>query len=193
MDPMSPRTAPKRAAIMAKLGYGPDHPLEIKVSARNIPIARDPAVILIDQLKRSTSTANSTSSTPRSGFPSWRARTTPSHSASARAASTIPTSNSIENYACGSVRNCHRLLQSRNRQTVRPAVDGSRSAKSAKQLVWQIDARLQQDGARPVIYLQPRCHLLAALRQRADDHGQQHLQWLAHGRRLARSLTDMGD
>ena len=37
--------------IMAKFGFGTDHPLAVKVSARNIPISRDPAIILIDQLK----------------------------------------------------------------------------------------------------------------------------------------------
>jgi peptide/nickel transport system substrate-binding protein len=37
--------------IMAKLGFEPDHPLAVKVSARNIPTSRDPAIILIDQLK----------------------------------------------------------------------------------------------------------------------------------------------
>jgi len=34
--------------------------------------------------------------------------------------------------------------------------------------------------------LRPPRHLLAAPREGADDHGQQHLQWCAHGRRLAR-------
>ena len=37
-------------AIMAKLGYGPDKRLAIKVSTRNIGSFRDPSVILIDQL-----------------------------------------------------------------------------------------------------------------------------------------------
>ena len=37
--------------IMEKLGYGPDKRLSLKVSTRNIPPYRDPAVILIDQLK----------------------------------------------------------------------------------------------------------------------------------------------
>jgi peptide/nickel transport system substrate-binding protein len=37
--------------IMEKLGYGPDNRFKLKVSARNIPATRDPAVILIDQLK----------------------------------------------------------------------------------------------------------------------------------------------
>ena len=38
-------------AIMKKLGYGPDKPLKIKVSTRNLATYRDPAVVLIDQLK----------------------------------------------------------------------------------------------------------------------------------------------
>jgi len=37
--------------IMRSLGYGPDKPLAIKVSTRNIPDYRDAAVILIDHLK----------------------------------------------------------------------------------------------------------------------------------------------
>src|SRR5712691_9758869 len=37
--------------ILQKLGYGPDKRIAVKVSSRNIPIFRDPAVILIDQLK----------------------------------------------------------------------------------------------------------------------------------------------
>ena len=37
--------------IMRKLGYGPDKKLEVKVSTRNVASYRDPAVILIDQLK----------------------------------------------------------------------------------------------------------------------------------------------
>ena len=37
---------------MEELGYTKDNPLKIKVSTRNIAIYRDPAVILIDQLKK---------------------------------------------------------------------------------------------------------------------------------------------
>ena len=38
-------------AIMTKLGYAADKPLKIKVSTRNLATYRDPAVVLIDQLK----------------------------------------------------------------------------------------------------------------------------------------------
>jgi peptide/nickel transport system substrate-binding protein len=37
--------------LMQKAGYGPDKHLVVKVSTRNIPVYRDPAIILIDQLK----------------------------------------------------------------------------------------------------------------------------------------------
>src|SRR5262249_15397676 len=37
--------------IMEKLGYGPYRRLKVKVSARDLPFFRDPAVIMIDQLK----------------------------------------------------------------------------------------------------------------------------------------------
>ncbi len=37
--------------IMRQLGYGPEHRLKIKVSTRDVPPYRDPAVILLDQLK----------------------------------------------------------------------------------------------------------------------------------------------
>src|ERR1051325_4206101 len=38
-------------AIMTKLGYSADKPLKIKVATRNLATYRDPAVVLIDQLK----------------------------------------------------------------------------------------------------------------------------------------------
>ena len=38
--------------LMQEAGYGPDKRLKIKVSTRNIATFKDPAVILIDQLKQ---------------------------------------------------------------------------------------------------------------------------------------------
>ena len=50
-----PDVAANRAAarqLMEKHGYGPDKRLSVKVATRNIPQFRDPAVIMIDQLKQ---------------------------------------------------------------------------------------------------------------------------------------------
>jgi peptide/nickel transport system substrate-binding protein len=38
-------------ALMEKLGYGPSKRLKVKVTTRELPVYRDPSVILIDQLK----------------------------------------------------------------------------------------------------------------------------------------------
>src|SRR5205085_7758577 len=50
-DPDVQKNRAAAREIMKKLGYGPDKKLEIKVSTRNVATFRDPAVILIDQLK----------------------------------------------------------------------------------------------------------------------------------------------
>src|SRR5205814_6590645 len=51
-DPDIEKNRAEARQIMQKLGYGPDNPLKIKVSTRDLTIYRDPAVILIDQLKQ---------------------------------------------------------------------------------------------------------------------------------------------
>ena len=55
-------------AIMKQLGYGPENPLKVKIVTRDIPAYRDPAVILIDQLKEIYIKANCSRSTPRNGI-----------------------------------------------------------------------------------------------------------------------------
>jgi peptide/nickel transport system substrate-binding protein len=50
-DPDVQKSRAKAREIMGKLGYGPDNRLNITVSTRDLPYYRDPAVILIDQLK----------------------------------------------------------------------------------------------------------------------------------------------
>src|SRR4029077_11510745 len=50
-DPDVQKNRSEAREIMQKLGYGPKNRLALKVSARHIPPFRDPAVILIDQLK----------------------------------------------------------------------------------------------------------------------------------------------
>jgi len=50
-DPDVQKSRAQARRIMEKLGYGPDNRLKIKVSTRDLAAYRDPAVILIDQLK----------------------------------------------------------------------------------------------------------------------------------------------
>ena len=50
-DPNVQNNRSQARQIMEKLGYGPSNRLKIKLSVRDLPFLRDPAVILIDQLK----------------------------------------------------------------------------------------------------------------------------------------------
>jgi peptide/nickel transport system substrate-binding protein len=51
VDPDVQKNRAEAREIMRNLGYGPDRRLQLKVSTRNIPPYRDPAVLLTDQLK----------------------------------------------------------------------------------------------------------------------------------------------
>ena len=50
-DPDIEKNRAKGRRIMQQLGYGSDKHLDIKVTTRNVQLYRDPAVLLIDQLK----------------------------------------------------------------------------------------------------------------------------------------------
>ena len=61
-DPDVPKNRAEARQIMQKLGYGPGNRLAVTVATRDLPPYRDPAVILIDQLR---------------GLHRWRARHRP--------------------------------------------------------------------------------------------------------------------
>ncbi|MGO8920226.1 MAG: ABC transporter substrate-binding protein [Stellaceae bacterium] len=138
-------------AIMTRLGYGPDKHLPVKVSTRNIPVYRDPAVILIDQLKEiyidgeldQVETGNWFSKIARKDYAIGLNLT--------GNAVDDPDQAFYENYACGSERNyteyCNKELEALfDKQSMVSDVE------TRRQLVWEIDKRLQEDVARPIIY-----------------------------------------
>jgi peptide/nickel transport system substrate-binding protein len=149
-----PDVAKSRAAaqeIMQKLGYGPDKHLPVKISARNLAIYRDPAAILIDQLKNIwidgeielVETAQWLPKLVRSDFVM----------AQSLVGSGLddPDQNFYENYVCASNRNythtCDRELDTMvDQQSAEP------DRQKRKELVWQIDARLQERVVRPIFY-----------------------------------------
>lgn len=129
--------------LMQKAGYGPDKRLKIKVSARNIAIYRDPAVILIDQLKEIyidgeldvVETANWFSKVARKDYAIGLNLT--------GNAVDDPDQNFYENYACGSERNytnyCNKDLQKLfDQQSMEADVD------RRKKLVWEIDRKIRK-------------------------------------------------
>jgi peptide/nickel transport system substrate-binding protein len=138
--------------IMEGLGYGPDNPLSVKVATRNIPLYRDPAVILIDQLKEIhiageldiVETANWNPKVTRRDYMVGLENT-------GTAIVDDPDQVLYESYACDSDRNftgyCNRELEADfHRQSA------EKDQQKRKELVWEIDSKLQEDGARPIIF-----------------------------------------
>jgi peptide/nickel transport system substrate-binding protein len=150
-DPDVQKNRAEAREIMKKLGYGPDKKLELKVSTRNVASFRDPAVILIDQLKEihvdgmleTIETAN------------WHAKVTRKDYSVAlnNTGSGVddPDQQFFENYACGSDRNysayCNPELDKKFEEQAMMSDQEKR-----KKLVWEIDKKLQEDGARPIIF-----------------------------------------
>jgi peptide/nickel transport system substrate-binding protein len=138
-------------AIMQKLGYGPDKHLKVKVATRNIPVYRDPAVILIDQLKEIYIDAEM--EVVETSI--WHAKVTrKEYQVGLNLTGNgvdDPDQNFYENYKCGSERNYTGYCN--------PALDmlfdkqsGELDPEERLKLVWQIDYKLQEDGARPIIF-----------------------------------------
>ena len=154
MPGYSPDVAKSRdeaRAIMTKLGYSAEKPLKIKVSTRNIPVYRDPAVILIDQLKQIY--IDGELEVVETGV--WFSKV-------ARGDYSVGlnlTGNAVddpdqafyENYSCGSERNythyCNKDLEKLFDQQSQITDIAKRKA-----MVWQIDKQLQEDVARPIIF-----------------------------------------
>jgi peptide/nickel transport system substrate-binding protein len=137
-------------AIMRKAGYSETSPLAIKIQTRNLPAYRDPAVILIDQLKRIYISGElDILDTPR-----WYARLAKKDYTIGLNVTGVsvddPDGNIVENYSCKSERNytqyCNaevdRLLAEQSRE-----LDKSRREK----IVWGIERLLAEDAARPSI------------------------------------------
>jgi len=137
--------------LMQKAGYGPDKHLQVKVSTRNIAQYRDPAVILIDQLKPIfidaeldvVETANWFAKVARKDYALGLNLT--------GNAVDDPDQSFYENYSCGSERNytnyCNKDIENLfDQQSVETDLA------KRKKLVWDIDKKLQEDVARPIIF-----------------------------------------
>jgi peptide/nickel transport system substrate-binding protein len=150
-DPDVEKSRAEARGIMEKLGYGPDHRLRVKLSVRNIPIARDPAIILIDQLKTIHIEAELDPIETVNWFPKAIRKDYAVGLNLTAGAVDDPDQQFFENYSCGSERNitgyCNLELEKQfERQSVEPDIE------KRKRLVWQIDRQLQEDGARPIIF-----------------------------------------
>jgi peptide/nickel transport system substrate-binding protein len=137
--------------LMENAGFGPDKRLKIKLSTRNLQVYRDPAVLLIDQLKDIYIDAEL--DVVETG--AWFAKV-------ARKDYSVglnltgngiddPDQSFYENYACGSQRNytnyCNKDLEK-----LFDTQSAETDVEKRKKLVWEIDRKIQEDVARPILF-----------------------------------------
>jgi peptide/nickel transport system substrate-binding protein len=137
--------------LMQKAGYGPDKHLAVKVSTRNIPVYRDPAVILIDQLKSIYIDGELDVVETANWFPKIARKDYALGLNLTGNAVDDPDQSFYENYSCGSERNYTNYC---NKEIEKLFDEESQETDVAKRkkLVWDIDKRLQEDVARPIIF-----------------------------------------
>jgi peptide/nickel transport system substrate-binding protein len=136
---------------MTKLGYGPDKLLAIKVSTRDIPAYRDPAVILLDQLKKIYFDPELEPLDTTQWYPKVLRK---DYTVALNLTGTQvddPDAMLYENYSCNGVGNyngyCNPEIDKLiDRQSMEP------NQEKRRQLVWEIEQKLTEDGARPLIY-----------------------------------------
>jgi len=137
-------------ALMRGLGYGPDKHLSVKVSARNLAIYRDPAAILIDQLKQIWVDGEMEAVETAQWVPKLVRRDYQVAVSLVGNGVDEPDQQFYESYVCGSrtyMGYCnHELDALIDQQSIEPDQD------KRKKLVWEIDRRLQQDVVRPMLY-----------------------------------------
>jgi peptide/nickel transport system substrate-binding protein len=136
--------------LLKEAGYGPENPLRVTMSTRAIAIYVDLASFVIDQLKRVGIEA--TLEQVETGV--WHPKVTRRDYQMATNLTGIgpddPDANFFENFKCGSPRNysdyCNPEVDhliSEQSQTLDP--------QKRRQLVHEIDKRLQLEGARPIL------------------------------------------
>jgi peptide/nickel transport system substrate-binding protein len=136
--------------IMQRLDYGPDNPLKIKVSTRDLAVYRDPAVILIDQLKQVYFDGELDLIDTSRYFPKIMRK---EFTVSLNLQTSGPDPDPILDlfYGCGSSLNwdgyCNPQVDKMIEQQSMEADEGPR-----KQLVWEIERKLAEDFARPIIF-----------------------------------------
>ncbi len=146
-DPDMQKNRAEARQIMEKLGYGPDNRLQLKLSTRDSPFYRDPAVILIDQLKQIYIDAEIELIDTTRYFPKIMRK---EFAVSLNLQTSGPEALELF-YGCGSSLNwdgyCSPEVDKLLEQQSREADEGRR-----KQLLWAIERELAEDVARPIIF-----------------------------------------
>jgi len=135
---------------MRKLGYGPDARLKIKLSVRDLPFLRDPAVILIDQLKEvyidgELETIDTTNWLPKVMRKDYIVGLT------GQGSGVDPDLSLNLAYRCGGDLNYNGYCSLEVDKLIdQQSIEAD--TQKRKKLVWEIERKLAEDGARPIIF-----------------------------------------
>jgi peptide/nickel transport system substrate-binding protein len=137
--------------LMEKHGYGPNKRLPVKVATRNIAQYRDPAIILIDQLKHIYIDGELEVVETANWFPKIARKDFMLAANLTGSGVDDPDAYFYEHYACGSERNytnyCNAEAEKLYEQQSREPDQEKR-----KKIVWEIDKILTADAARPIMF-----------------------------------------
>jgi len=150
-DPDIAKNRTEARKIMNRFGYGPNKRLAVTVSTRNIPPYRDAAIILIDQLKEIYIDAVLDAIDTTQWYPTLTRKDFTIGLNVTESGVDDPDQQFYESYTCTAERNytayCNREVdQLVDRQSAEP------DREKRKQLVWEIERKLIEDVARPVIF-----------------------------------------
>ena len=137
--------------IMERLGYGPDKRLVFTLSARNMPVYRDPPIIMLSQLKEIYIDAEVQIIETVQWYPKIMRRDYTVGLSISENSLDEPDQSFYENYVCGAEHNytgyCNPKVDKLiDEQSMEP--DPARR----KELVWKVETALAEDDAQPVIF-----------------------------------------
>jgi peptide/nickel transport system substrate-binding protein len=150
-DPDVQKNRAEARRIMEQLGYGPDKRLRIKLSTRNIAALRDPAVILIDQLKEIYIDGDLEAVDTVQWYPKLMRKDYTVGLGVTASGLDDPDQQFYENYVCNAERNDNGYCNPQVDELVdRQSMEADPARR--RELVWAIERKLAEDVARPIIF-----------------------------------------
>jgi peptide/nickel transport system substrate-binding protein len=150
-DPDVAKNRAQAREIMQRLGYGPDKRLAVTVTTRNVAAYRDPAVILIGQLKDIYIDGTLNAIDTPQWYPTVMRKDFTIAFTVTETGLDDPDQMFYENYYCGSERNYTGYCDPETDKLIDGQSVETDFAKR-RQIVWQIERRLAEDAGRPVIF-----------------------------------------
>jgi peptide/nickel transport system substrate-binding protein len=150
-DPDVAKNRAEARQIMEKLGYGSDKRLKVKLSTRDTPPWRDPAVILIDQMKEIYIDADLDAIDTVQYYPMVMRGDYRISLNNTGNGIDDPDQTLYENYTCGAEGNYDRYCNPElDKMVDRQSMEFDQNKR--KELVWAIERKLAEDAARPILW-----------------------------------------